>query len=250
MSHEFSEIPTAHAADAQREANPYASPLTQGPFLAKQRPDEPIGVWRSGDVLVLHRDATLPQRCIITNVVCDPSERHRLPLDSRRKLRLAQGMLAAFGILVATGFYFSNLPDRLVPVGGTAMLTLLLIGLFTMRRSEEMILEYSYSRRTRIWRQNWFYGGIVMFLFGLLLFPLAAWLALFSRFIMIPIGIGILLMLAGGIVMAAAKYPLRIERRPGNYLVIHGCGRSFLGNFPQAALGLSFLGRMSPKPLV
>lgn len=56
--------------------NPYASPLEVGGLVPDQSPD---GLWREGKWLVMHREGTLPDRCIRCNA---PANGYRL----KRKL--------------------------------------------------------------------------------------------------------------------------------------------------------------------
>ena len=45
--------------------NPYSPPLAENPFADKAASD--AGIWRDGNILVMHRDAQLPDRCIKSN---------------------------------------------------------------------------------------------------------------------------------------------------------------------------------------
>ena len=47
------------------DSNPYASPRAP---TREPRPDPGIGVWKDGALLVMHRDAVLPARCVRCNV--------------------------------------------------------------------------------------------------------------------------------------------------------------------------------------
>lgn len=250
MSHEFSEISTAQTADAQREGNPYASPLTSGPLLAKNEHVEPVGIWRASGILIMHRAAVLPQRCVITNALCEPSERQEMTLDSRRNARIAQAIIGLIGGLISIAFLLSNFPERHMPAFGSALLSFLLIALFTMRKPFELKFAYSIKGHVRLRRRLWRRLGVGFFLAGLVTFiflPPVAQARYWSNF---SLSFGVLLMLAGAVALLVGRFHLRIERPPGNYLLIYGCGREFARNFPEAAIGLPFLGRISPKPFL
>ena len=60
------------------ESNPYAPPQVVGPIPASPESTDG-GVWRDGDILVMHKQAVLPDRCIKCN---SPADGDRL----RRKL--------------------------------------------------------------------------------------------------------------------------------------------------------------------
>jgi len=53
------------------DVNPYASPLNADPVVAtvvdEIVPVSNVGIWRDGDLLVMHRDARLPDRCVKSN---------------------------------------------------------------------------------------------------------------------------------------------------------------------------------------
>jgi hypothetical protein len=249
MSHEFSDIPMAQTGDSQREANPYASPLTLGPLLAEKESSKPVGIWCADSVLIVHRAAALPMRCISTNAQCDASERCELVLDSRRTSRIAQASIGAVGGLCSLGFLFSNFPDRQLPAAGAAVLALLLIALFTLRKAPEHTLSYYVSRRVHARRMRLRNAGVFFFIAGLFTLILPAGLAQLSQWLTTTlIVLGLLMMTGGGSAFVAGRFPLRVERPSSNYLLIHGCGREFLSNFPRAAIVQPFLGQIFPKP--
>lgn len=248
--HEFSEPPDAQSVEALGDANPYASPQAAGPLLAKDVVTEPVGVWRAGNVLIMHRAAELPSRCIVTNEPCDASERHHITLDSRWTILTLQATIGLIGGLIAMAFYFSNIPNRRATAGGVAVVGLLIMGLIALRKSNELTLSYSFKQAVQNRRLLLRNLGAVLGFLGLLLFVSPLVLPFFPRWLSaLNLLLGFAIMFGGGIALIAGRFPLRIERPPGNYLLLHGAGREFVANFPQAAIGLPFLGRIFPKPL-
>src|SRR5262245_3119996 len=100
MSKDLPDIPTAQAVDKSREENPYASPLTEGRLVGRYDPDAPVGIWRFGNALLMHADAELPPRCILTNVKCDETERRVFLINS---IRLHSLLSAALVLLWGGG---------------------------------------------------------------------------------------------------------------------------------------------------
>lgn len=248
--HEFSEPPVAQSVEALGDANPYASPQAAGPLLAKNIVTEPVGIWRAGNVLIMHRDAALPPRCIVTNALCDETELHEFVLDSRRTIRVAQATIGLIGGLISLGLLLSGMPDSFIPAAGAATLTLLIISLFTIRRPQELRFRYGIKHGVQIRRLLYRNAGLFLAPAGLMVFVLPAGIAQIPQWLTVTmIVVGILVMAVGAMSFLIGRFPLRIERPPGNYLLVHGAGRLFLANFPEAAIGLPFLGRIFPKPL-
>jgi hypothetical protein len=50
----------------EKRVNPYEAPSVLGPSI--RAAEMGIGVWRDGDLIVLHNDAELPPFCIVTGV--------------------------------------------------------------------------------------------------------------------------------------------------------------------------------------
>ncbi len=50
--------------------NPYQPPQVADPILKPQELDKG-GIWRQGSLLVMRKDAVLPDRCIKSNVLTD-----------------------------------------------------------------------------------------------------------------------------------------------------------------------------------
>lgn len=250
MPHEFSEPLAAQTAEAHSDQNPYASPQAAGPLLAKNAVSEPIGIWRAGNVLIMHRDAELPPRCVVTNEPCDETELHEFLLDSRRTIRVAQATVGLIGGLIALGLLLSGMPDSFIPAAGAATLTLLIISLFTIRRPHELRFRYGIKHGVQIRRLLYRNAGLFLGPAGLMAIGASVGIAQIPQWLgvmlMFP---GIFMMVGGAVTFLSGRFPLRIERPPGNYLLLHGAGREFVANFPQAAIGLPFLGRIFPKPL-
>lgn len=247
--HEFSELPVAQTAEAG-DVNPYASPQAEGPLLAKDIVTEPVGIWRAGNVLIMHRACALPMRCVVSNLLCDATEQHELVLDSKRTIRAAQAAVGLIGGLLSVGFLFSKIQDRHIPAAGCAVLTVLIISLFTLRRPQELKFRYCITHSVQLRRLLLRSVGGLIFVAGLLI-PFVALVGIISlsqKTFTVSFLIWLFLMIGAGVTFLLGRFPLRIERPPGNYLLIHGCGRDFITNFPEAAIGMPFLGRIFPKP--
>jgi len=52
---------------SQPNPNPYAAPLITAEMVQPSGHHSPIGVWRKGKLLVMHRAAMLPDRCVKSN---------------------------------------------------------------------------------------------------------------------------------------------------------------------------------------
>lgn len=240
MFQESSEIPVAKAVD-QQEEDPYASPLTAGQMVATGDPDAPVGIWRHGVGLLMHRDAMLPERCILTNEKCDQAERRVYTFDSRWKYYIP-GAIVLIASIACNALLITADSRKFIPVGiGSFLMLLLVIRICFARRFQELKVFYSYSSRARQRRLNFRCGGLVLFCIGFFCFPLSvAFLWLPVVMITLVIG-GMVLLLVGGIMFAAFGFPLRFQGAEP-YVVIQGCGRTYMQNFPDssvAGLGLA-----------
>jgi len=52
--------------------NPYAAPQVTDEMTQPTSQDSPVGVWRKGNLMVMHKSAVLPNRCVKSN---EPAER-------------------------------------------------------------------------------------------------------------------------------------------------------------------------------
>lgn len=245
MFDKFSNLPLAQTAGARPEENPYASPQTEGRLVAMYDPNAPVGIWRSGNALIMHADAELPERCILTNLKCDETER-RVYLVNPVHLR---NQLATILILVAmavvAGAVAANRPAIrlrmiLVCVGFVAV-TAMAIWPYWKMRSDRVPIRYFYSHQARRRRLRWRRTGAIIFCLGLGCFPL---IRPFHQFPVVMCGFffgGPWLLLIGGVLFGKFSFPLRFEKQTGPHFLIHGCGKPFLMSFPETDLEASQL---------
>src|SRR5436190_8035799 len=211
MSGTNSLTPPAQIPGPTVDQNPYASPLAQGPFLAQEE-SEPIGIWRNGDRLIMHKSAALPPRCIHTNAFCDATERRGFKLNSDFANKMGAALTPISGVLLAITVYFFF--DGLVAhyfAGMIMLLSLLIAYLFTLRTGEEIRIAYYYSHLSRRRRAPWLILGSSLLILAILLAlitvpdlldePLRGFLG----------GITSLSVMVGGIMLAFAKLQFRIE---------------------------------------
>jgi hypothetical protein len=248
MPHEFSHIPIADAVDDSRQAqNPYASPLAEGPFLAKDE-REPIGIWRFKDRVIAHPSIPLPPRCIRTNLACDESEKRNYRLNSNTVRRIAMLITFMFTI-IGVMLLFSgaqnnvNLSRRFVPGGLLIALGLLLTAFIYCRGSFEVLVPYYLSLSARRTRIRWRAVGIFIMLGATVLLTISATGMLDGSTEDTAVGVGVLTLIVGGVICFSTILPLRIEPAGGSYYVIHGCGKPFRDSFPETQAEKSVLGR-------
>lgn len=74
------------------DSNPYAPPAGGNPFSPSFKPETQVGIWRDGNLLVMAREATLPDICIKSN---QPTDGYRL----KRKLSWHHPALAILIII-------------------------------------------------------------------------------------------------------------------------------------------------------
>lgn len=124
--------------DSNAEVNPYAPSAVAAPYSGAS--ELGVGVWRDGNLLVMHRDATLPAICLKTGApashwlvqkigwqdswfaITSHQYELRLPLSARRywlatRLRwwlLGLGAVAIL-LLVVVGMQLDRLPDGISP---------------------------------------------------------------------------------------------------------------------------------------
>lgn len=233
VRHEFADPAPAPLSEAPTDQNPYASPLAMGPLLADGEP-EPIGIWRNGDQIIMHRDAALPARCIRTNSFCDESERYVFKVNpesvnrSARVATLIGGAILAFYcysfVSGVTAHYFAGL---------VMLLAILISFLFTLRLGQEAIILYYHSHVERRRRRTWLVIGSSLLILALFLGLLTFFDASIGDVLS---GITPLIALIGAVIFAFAKLQFRAEPLGERYLVIHGCGRAFRGSFPECRL--------------
>ena len=244
MPDKFTDIPIAQTANAEREANPYASPLTEGRLVAKHDPDAPIGIWRFGNALIMHADATLPDRCILTNAECDKSERRVYLISSIRLINIMSAILIIMALCGAVGIAIADWSRNLVWSIIIVAMTVSAIWKFYKKRPEAIPIGYSYSHKARQRRLGWRCGGVILFGLGLGCFPL---IAPFQQWVLVFLIGGPLLLLIGGVLVAAFGFPLRFEKNAGPYFLIHGCGKAFVRSFPESGFGASPIGSFVAK---
>lgn len=245
----FTDIEIAQAADASRDQNPYASPQTEGRLVAKYDPHAPVGIWRLGNALLMHADATLPERCILTNAKCDETERRVYLINS---LRL-HGVLSTMLVLLWGGGGIAMLAfggQRLWLYGAIAVgMASLFAWSLWKKRPDTNPIGYSYSHPPRCRRLLWRATGALLFCLGLGCFPLIIPAQNYFPLFLVFLAGGPLLMLVGAILFAAFGFPLRFEKHFGPYFLIHGCGSPFVLTFPESDLVPSQSGVISHSAL-
>jgi hypothetical protein len=236
MPHEFVDPAPVLLPDEPADHNPYASPLAQGPLLAAQEID-PIGVWRNGDRLIMHRSAALPARCVRTNAFCEPSERCEFKLNSQFAVQMGRVLTLIAGALLAILVYFF-LRGPIAHYTATMLMVLavLVAVLFTLRPGQETPIVYYHSRLSRERRAPWLGLGSSLLLLAILLALVSV-----PNFLDEPLrgflgGMASLSVMVGGILFALAKLQFRVEPLGDKYFVIHGCGRAFRDSFPACRL--------------
>jgi hypothetical protein len=236
MPHEFADPAPAQLPDAPADLNPYASPLAQGPLLAEEE-SEPIGVWRNGDRLIMHRSAVLPARCVRTNAFCDHSERHEFKLNSEFAHQMGRVLTLIAGALLAIlVYFFLSGPAAHYTAGMLMALALLIAFLFTLRTGQETQIVYYHSRASRERRAPWLVLGSSLLLLGICLGLITVPDLLFEPLRGFLGGMAGLSVMVGGLLFAFAKLQFRVEPLGDRYFVIHGCGRAFRDSFPECRL--------------
>jgi hypothetical protein len=235
VGHEFSEIPEAHVVDPNRELNPYASPLAQGPPPAIEE-SEPIGIWRNADRLIMHKSAALPARCIRTNAFCGQSERYELKINPESLNQWARFLTFLCGVAISVGVYtfFRGVMAHYF-AGMVMLLTILISYLFTLRLGQERTFFYYQSHASRKRRAFWLKLGT-----SLILLAIFSALLIVSPILENPLR-GVLSSvvsfsaIVGGIMLVFVKFQFRIEPLGDKYFVVHGCGRSFRDSFSECS---------------
>src|SRR5262245_43510777 len=145
MPNEFADPSPTPVADATADQNPYASPRAQGPLLGVEE-SEPIGIWRNGDRLIMHKSAALPPRCIRTNAFCERSERRQFTINSDSANRWALSIPVPIGVAIAIGGYMLlQIPGAHYFAGMVMLLALLIELLFVFRIGKETTIVFYHS---------------------------------------------------------------------------------------------------------
>lgn len=191
------------------EINPYASPLSHE--RAGAIPAEPGGIWRDGPLLVIHRDAVLPDRCIKCN----------LPAGGRRLMRTLYWHHPLLYLPPGAGLL-------LWLVWGPLPLILFVVLGLALRRKAKVafgLCTRHLSRRRRAILIGWAVSlpGIALFVAG----------ALQSGDLAGPLILAGALLVLGGVVygvsIAAVVSPKRIDQQ---YVFIKRAGPEYLAQFP------------------
>ncbi|MEX2560535.1 MAG: hypothetical protein WD403_11505 [Pirellulales bacterium] len=191
------------------EINPYASPLSDE--QAGTIPAEPGGVWRDGPLLVMRRDAVLPDLCIKCN----------LPAGGRRLMRTLYWHHPLVYLSLLLWVLCGPLP-------------FIVLALALRRKAKVAIgvCTRHLARRRRAILIGWTASllGIALFVAGVLQSGDLAGLLILA---------GVLLVLCGvvyGVSIAAVISPKRIE---AEYVFIKRAGPEYLAQFPAWRLAAS-----------
>jgi hypothetical protein len=192
------------------EVNPYASPQERLPDGAPEPPvvaqlatsGPPVGLWRDGRRLVMHKQARLPDRCVKSN---QPTDGKRL----RRRMYWHHPLI-----------YLSILAGLLIYV----------ILALVLRESATVYIGLSRPWWARRWRAiaiGWLavLAAVVMLFLGIALAPnseVALWLLALSFLVFFVGGIY-------GVVASRMVAPTRITR---NYVWLKGVHPDFLADLP------------------
>lgn len=233
MAHDFSDNHDLNSSDPRRDANPYASPLAEGPLLAP-KDFEPIGIWRYRDRLVMHREARLPPRCIRTNDFCGELDRQEYFINPESTQRLARVLTLIAGAILACGAFFT-LPGfaAYYSAGLLGLLALLISHLFTLRLAKQTSVTFYLSHALRKRRKAWFAFSGVALGAGISLALLTVPPLLVEPPRSFLGGMAGLFTVVSAVTFAVAKFHLRIVPFGEQYLVLHGCGKNFRDSFPE-----------------
>lgn len=190
----------------------------------------------------MHADATLPDRCVLTNAECDRSERYVHLISSIRLIHLMSAVLIIMALAGAVGLVIADWRRNSFWSILIVAMAFSAIWKFYKKRPEAIPIGYSCSLKLRRRRLAWRCVGVIVFCLGLGCFPL---IAPFQQWMLIFLITGPLLLLVGGILFAAFGFPLRFEKHSGPYFLVHGCSRDFMMSFPESGLNASQQGMVS-----
>ena len=181
--------------------NPYAPPVTVSPF-ADMEAAKSTGLWRKGTVLVMHKRAQLPARCVKSNE----------PAKGRLKRVLYWHHPAIYlSILISIWIY--------------------IILALALRKSATIYIGLSnewFRKRRRAIRIGWLsvLAGIGIFVVGIVSIdrtPALGWL----------IGIGVLVLLFGAIYGLIAARMVVAQRISDDYVWLKGVHPEYLAGLPE-----------------